>query len=404
MADLQSDLGTMTIPNPRPRDRRGGTLIVVGVVVLVSLLIAGSYLAYPHLTPVLFKTDVASTEIAAFAPGPAQADLTASGFVVAQTKSKVGAKITARVASVFVKEGDPVKENQLLARLDDADLKSAIAVSQSRVFAAAARTRTARANVADLTQQLSRQRLLLVDDATPKAAIEDLEARRRALSEQVSASEAEVNAARSEVAQHQVNLQYTHIVSPIAGTVVTKPADVGDLVGPQTGPVAEVADFRTLLVEIDVPEARLHTVKVGAPCEIVLDAFGGKRHRGSTVEIGKQVNRVKATVTVKVKFDESMDSVLPGMLARVSFLAEPHSAPQVKVAPTRVVPASAVTERAGHQVVFIIDAGKARVRNVKIGDAAEGGLELLDGPATGTRVIANPATTLEDGQPVQAEK
>src|SRR5207247_2369983 len=135
------------------------------------------------------------------------------------------------------------------------------------------------------------------------------------------------------------------------------------------------------------PETRLYLIEPGKPCEIVLDAYPSQRHRCVALEIGKRVNRAKATIPVKVKFVGEAKSVLPEMSARVSFLAEALSEEAMKEPPKRVVPESAVVDRAGAKVVFVINEGQARMVPIKLGGPAPGGLELLDGPAPGTRLV-----------------
>ncbi len=87
--------------------------------------------------------------------------------------------------------------------------------------------------------------------------------------------------------------------------------------------MARIADFNSIVVETDVPEARLHLVKTGGPCEIVLDAYPDKRWRGEVADTSPQLNRAKATATVKVRFLDRDATVLPEMAARVSFLDAP---------------------------------------------------------------------------------
>jgi RND family efflux transporter MFP subunit len=202
-----------------------------------------------------------------------------------------------------------------------------------------------------------------------------------------------------------VNLEYTKIVAPIAGTVVVKPLMVGELVSP-TAPVAivQLADFASLVVETDVPEGRLGMIKVGSPAEIVLDAFPGKRFRGQTVEIASRVDRAKATIGVKVKFVDDASGVLPEMAARVSFLQKELDAGAMKEPPKLIVPGSAVVERTGAKVVYVIDQGKVRIVPVELGPPFGDGFELKSGPPAGTRVVQKPAPDLADGQNIKEEK
>jgi multidrug efflux pump subunit AcrA (membrane-fusion protein) len=163
----------------------------------------------------------------------------------------------------------------------------------------------------------------------------------------------------------------------------------------------EIADLSTQVVETDVPEGRLSLVKVGGPTEIVLDAFPQKRFRGRTIEITPQVDRAKATVLVKVKFEDDLSGVLPDMSARVSFLSEELDAEAMKEEPKTIVPDSAVVERDGAKVVFVYDEGKVRLTPVTLGPAYGRGFELEAGPIAGTKLVSDPAPTLTDGQSVK---
>ena len=206
--------------------------------------------------------------------------------------------------------------------------------------------------------------------------------------------QAEVDALR--VGQMQMT-----ITAPIAGTILDEPAEIGEMASPQM-PILEIADMTSLVVEIDVPEARLSIVQVDTPCEIVLDAFPGRRFRGQVLEIGRRVNRQKATVPVKVRFVDATEGVLPDMSARVSFLTEELSEEQLRAASRTIVPADAVVERGGRKVVFEIErGGEVRMRRVSLGERTDDGFVLVDGPEPGTRLVRNPPATLADGQSVQ---
>jgi RND family efflux transporter MFP subunit len=230
--------------------------------------------------------------------------------------------------------------------------------------------------------------------------VDDLVARQRSLEQAVKAAEAEARAAQAEVNPLKVTLQDLTIVAPIDGTVINKPIQVGELVGPQNN-IVEIADFNSMVIETDVPEARLYLIKPGSPCEIVLDAYPGKRYRGATLQIGKKVDRAKATVSVKVKFVDTMEGVLPDMSARTSFLSEQVSADAIREKPKKVVPSDALTERGGSKVVFVVNEGVVKMAPIKVGPAFANGFELVEGPPPGTRVVAQPPPQLADGQKIK---
>ncbi|MDX2052769.1 MAG: efflux RND transporter periplasmic adaptor subunit [Polyangiaceae bacterium] len=225
----------------------------------------------------------------------------------------------------------------------------------------------------------------------------------------VKASEAQARAAQAEAQVLKVTLGNYAVKAPIAGTILNKPPEVGEYVGPQPAGITvdmgnvEIADLKSLVVETDVAEQRLGLVKLGGPCEIVLDAYPGRRFRGKALEIIPRVNRSKATVAVKVGFVGPTDGVMPDMAARVSFLTEEQTEAAMKQAPKTIVPASAVVERGGARVVFVLADGVARQAPVKLGPAFGSGFELVSGPSAGARVVKDPAPTLVDGQHVEEE-
>lgn len=368
------------------------------------LLCAVAYLwGYPHMEASLFKTEVSTTEVSLLSPSQGAVDLTTTGYVVAERSSKVGAKVPGRLATVLVKEGDVVKAGAVLATLEDVDQRAALSTARARLLSARARAQAARANLAEGQIRATRERTLAIRGAAAMASAQDQEARVKALDELVRAADTEIGASEAEVSAAGQSLSQMTITAPMAGTVVTRPLRPGELVGPGTAPVLELADFSSLVVETDVPEGRLGRVRPKAPCEISLDAFPGKRLRGETLEIVPRVNRAKATVLVKVRFSDPTEGVLPDMAARVSFLQSALSAQAMKEAPRLVVPQSAVAERGGSKVVFVIDGDRVRMTPVALGPPFAGGFELK-GPPTllaGTRLVASPPPVLQDGRKIK---
>ncbi len=421
---LSADLASLRIDRNTPPPSRGWLKVVLGLVIL-GVLGGGVAVAAPHLEAQFFKTPVSTTEIASVSPAQASVELTATGYVQADRTSKVAPKVPGRVLEVHVRQGQKVKQGDPLLDLDPSDNKAGIRAAQSRVAAAyaqaqgaKARIETARAELAAVRLQAERERRLANEGATGTASAEDLEARVKSLEQAVKAAEASAKAANAEasalgaeVGVLKTGLRNLKLVAPISGTVINKPPQIGEFVGPQPAGVSvdmggiEIADFTTLVIETDVPEARLHQVKPGAPTEIVLDAFPSKRFRGKVKAITPEVDRAKATVVVKIEFVDEPVGVLPDMAARVSILSKPLDAEAVKAKPKTVVPGSAVTNRAGAKVVFVVEGDQVRMVPVKLGPVFGSGFELERGPAPGTRVVANPPETLADGQRIkQAEE
>lgn len=398
---LSQDLASLQINRtaPPPRNTAGVTKWLV-VAVCVAGLGFGAKVAYPYVEAQLFKTEVSSTEILSVTPSQASTVLSAQGFVVAQSSARVSAKLIGRISQMYVTEGQQVALGDKLFELDDIDQQAAIAAANAKALAARAAVASSQAAIEELDQQITRMGPLVERGASARSQLDDLIARRTTLRAGKAASEAQTRAAQAEVAALRVNASQFTVTAPIAGTVVTDPAEVGEMITPEL-PVLELSDMASLLVEVDVPEPRLHLVERGSPCEIVLDAFPGKRYRGETVDIGRRVDRAKATVRVKVRFTDSIENVLPEMSAQVSFLRAALSEEQLKAQSKVIVPRSAVVERGGQKVVFEIREGKVQMQAVDLGSETNDGYELVRGPEAGTKIVDRPPATLATGQSVK---
>jgi len=182
--------------------------------------------------------------------------------------------------------------------------------------------------------------------------------------------------------------------------VITDPVEIGEMVSP-SGELMQIADFDSIVVEVDVPEARLSVVELGHPCEIMLDAFPGRRFRGEVQELGSRLNRATAAVPVRVRFAEDAHEVLPDMSAHVSFLREALSEEQLHASERTVIPQREITQRGGRDVVFVIEQDTAHERPVRTGETLPDGVVMTSGPDVGARVVLDPPDTLGNGQHVR---
>lgn len=404
--DLSADLRSLKIDRSKNPDRTGPLryAVILGALAGVGALIY--FVAIPYVSSRVFKTKVAVTEISMVSPAQASVELTSTGYVKPQRVSNVGPKVSGRVSKVHVAQGERVEAGTVLYELDIADQKAAVAEANARVAAARAQAQTARANLAEIQLQSERATRLAAQGVRPQSNADDLVAKVGSLQKQVSAADAEARASAAVVKSLEVNLDSYTVTTPIAGTILSKPPELGEVVSPSSGVpdapgTVEIADFSTLAVETDVPEGRLHMVEVGSRAAIVLDAFPGESYEGKTLEIVPKINRAKATVPVKVAFVDDPKRVLPEMAARVSFLGKEVDAAAAKQPPKLVVPEVALLDRGGAPVVFVVDGGKLRMVAVQVGEAYAGGRVLLQGPPAGTRVVKNPTDALRDGQSVE---
>jgi len=399
---LSQDLASLKIDRT-PKRRGRGLGFVVTLLILGGVGAVGYLVVYPRVVSALTTPTLATGEIALVSPAQAQIQLTATGYVTAEISAKVAAKVPGRIAEIFVIEGQEIQKGEKVARLEDVDHKSALATARARAAAARARVQIARAQVVELKQTIDRDKPLADRGVIASTPVQQMEDRIGALQASVKAAEAEASAMDAETRSLEVQLGSYLIVSPIGGTVVDKLVEVGEGVSPGFGTpgVVEVVDMQSLVVEVDVPEGKLDQVEPGRPTEIVLDAYPKERFGGKVKEIGRRVNRAKATVPIKISFEERPKQVLPEMAARVSFLSEDVGAAARKAPPKLVVPANAVVQRAGADVVFTLDDDRVRMMTIKVGGPFAGGRELETAIPVGTKVILDPPADLTDGQKVK---
>jgi RND family efflux transporter MFP subunit len=404
---LSSDLASLRIDRDAapPRGARMRILVITGVVIAAVAL--GAVFLVPYITSKVFKTEIAVTEISLLSPAQSQVLFTSTGYVEPETISQVAAKVAGRVVDVKVKIGKEVKKGDVLLEIDRINQMSAIRTTRARVAAAHAAAQTARAQVIEAENQARLAKRMAEQGVGAQAQSVDAEARVNSLRAAVKAADAQMRAIQQEVAALEVDLDNYTVLAPFDGTVVNEPPEVGDVVGPSFGGVAsqlgsiEMVDFNSLLVNTDVPEARLHMVEVGKPCEVILDAFPDNRHRCRVKEILPRVNRAKATVSVRVSFTDKVPRALPDMAARVSFLSAELDAAAMKEPPKKVVAKSAVLKRDGASVIFVVEDERVRMVPVKLGGEMGDGFVLTDGPDPGTKVVANPPDDLSDGQKIK---
>jgi RND family efflux transporter MFP subunit len=398
---LKIDRGPSPHGQGRPDGRTAGGKWIGTVVVIGAVGAAAYFGVFERARAAIFVTEVTTGNITLVSPSAANVQLTASGYVVAERSAKVAAKVPGRVAELYVKVGDAIERGAKVARLEDVDFKSTLASARAKAAAARARIPIARGSLAEAKTTLDREKPLSEKGAIPKAEIQDLEQKVLTLHASIRATEAEAHAADAEAASLQVQLNEYVITSPVAGTVVAKLVDVGEGVSPIFGApgVIEVVDMASLVVEVDVPEARMAQAMVGKPVEITLDSYPDKRFRGTVKEIGRRINRAKATVPVKVQFVDRPAEVLPEMSSRVSFLSAAVDA-QAST-PTLTVPSAAVVQRGGDNAVFVLEDDHVKLTHVKLGKPIGDGVALDTPLRDGTKVVLAPAAELADGQKVK---
>lgn len=352
--------------------------------------------------PVEFAT------IAAAYPSSAVSVLNATGRVVAQRRASVSSKGTGRLEWLGVQEGQMVKEGDVIARLENRDVAAQREQAAAQVQAARANLAQGMAELDDAQAALKRAEELARQNFISGSALDTAEARYSKSRAQIDTLKAQIAVAEANLRVAGVSFDQTLIRAPFTGIVLTKSANVGDIVTPfssasgTTGAVVTMADMETLEVEADVSESSIAKITTGQPAEVQLDAFPELRLLGEVSRVVPTVDRSKATLLVKVRFVERDPRVLPDMSAKIAFLSRAPTVDERK--PVPAVRPDAIVKRDGADVVFVVDAAST-VQPVPVTPGQKiGDLVRVDGVAAGTRVVASPPERLAAGARVEAAK
>ena len=391
------------------RKRSSVVAYLIAVVAVVALGVGGFFL-YREGSGRLFSSDVELGAVTLMSPAQNDVTLVATGYVFARHRATVAPRVPGRIARLYVAEGDKVKEGQLIAEIESADAQAGLLQVRADIAAAKAKVERAASDVGMAQTQFKRESDLLSKGAGVQATFDDAKSRLDAAQSMLRSAESDVHAVEARRAAAEVMLDNTKMRSPFNGTVIKKLSEVGEVsntvvIGGGGGGVFSIASLDDLEVQADVAEAQFHKVKLGTPAEIILDAFPERRFRGVVSELAKQVDRAKASVTVKVGFTDDAAGVLPDMAAKVSFLSKALDDQQLKAAPKLVAPADAIVQRNGQTVLFTLDDEHAHLVPVTVrGPFGSGMTELASGPDTGARVIRRPDDKIRDGVAVKEKK
>jgi RND family efflux transporter MFP subunit len=390
-------------PSSNGQQRAGGSsktiiYVVVIIVILAVLFYFGQGL---FSSPELVQQGVVSTTY----PSQANSVLTASGYVVASRKAAVGSKGTGRLVWLGVEEGSIVKKNEIIGRLEDPDVEAALLQAQASLNATQATLQNAKDALVNADSNYRREKALFAKQLVASADIVNAEAAYKQAQDLVKTDEANVQLAERTIQAAQVQVEFTNIRAPFDGTVLTKDADVGDVMTPfgaaagSKADIVSLADMSSLDAEVDVSESNLEEVHVGQPCEISLDAVPEKRYHGKVHMIVPTADRTKATVLTKVDFLDRDKRVLPEMSLKVIFLKD--STQVDTTGPKLTVPAAAVVSKNGKKMVFLIQGDQISETPVVLGEAVGNGLQVISGLKDGDKVVLSPADKLKNGMKVK---
>jgi len=399
MANLKEELAALKIERPPERPSRPW----IKWLVLLLILLGGGFAALRYASrPQPIEVETAG--VIARAAGAQAAVLNASGYVTARRRATVSSKITGKVVAMNVEEGMAVREGQVLARLDDVQFKAALGLAEAQAEAARRSVRESEVRLAEARLALGRTERLVADRLVTAAELDTAQAQVDSLVARIEAAREQVRVAERQIEVERTNLDNTIVRAPFSGVAISKDAQPGEMVSPnsagggftRTG-ICTIVDMGSLEIEVDVNESYINRVEAGQPVTAVLNAYPDWQIPAKVITTIPTADRQKATVLVRIGFAALDPRILPDMGVKVTFLKEADETPAPSARPVVLVPKSAIRADNGQSYAFVLANGAVDRRAVKVGGVDGDRLEVLAGLNSGERVIVSPPATLAPG-------
>lgn len=401
MSDLKADLAALRIERAplRPEPNRAWLKWVV----LLVLFGGGGYAGWVWMNrprPV----EVETASVTQRAAGAQASVLNASGYVTARRRATISSKVTGKVVEVNVEEGMAVREGQVLARLDDAMPRAALALAEAQAEAARGTMRESEVRLREARLTLQRYNQLMKDGIVTQADVDKAQAEVDSLLARIASAKEQVTVAESQVVLQRTELDNTIIRAPFSGVAISKDAQPGEMVSPvsagggftRTG-ISTIVDMRSLEIEVDVNESYINRVRSNQEVTAVLDAYPDLQIPARVITTIPSADRQKATVLVRIGFKALDPRILPDMGVKVTFLREADQEAAPVVAPMALIPKGAVVTENGTTSVWVVSGQTVEKRTVKIGGTDGDRLEVVAGVRAGEQVVVSPPPALVPG-------
>lgn len=386
----------------REPERETGSRWWIPVVVILALAAAGAAWWTQRPEPAVEVRTVAARQVSGDA---ASTVLNASGYVTARRYATVSSKLTGQVKDVLIEEGMAVEAGQVLAYLDDANVRRSHDLALAQLTAQRTTAKETEALLREARANLQRTENLVARDLASDQELDRARAAAESLAARLERIQADIEVAGRQVDIFAQQLEDTVIRAPFAGVVVAKNAQPGEMISPvsagggftRTG-IGTIVDMESLEIEIDVNEAYINRVEAGQRVTARLDAYPNWDIPGHVIAIIPTADRQRATVEVRVGFDELDPRILPDMGVKVAFQDE-VVAGQAEAGV--LVPARALRADGDRTIAWVVNQGRAERRAVATGRRQDDDILVTAGLSSGERIIVNAPATLEDGAPVK---
>jgi len=400
---LRIDRGSESAPSGR-----AWIWLTAALVILAAAGVAVWMWARPTGVPVQIAT---ARAIAGDGGGAAGSILDASGYVVARRQATVASKITAKMVALEIEEGDHVKAGQIIAKLDDTNIRAALNQASAQLDYAKASLTETQVNLTNAQRDYDRQKSLLQGHFVSQAAVDNAQTSVDALRAQLATQRSNVDVVARAVSIAERNLDDTIVRAPFSGIVTVKAAQPGEMVSPvsagggftRTG-IGTIVDMDSLEIQVDVNENFINRVRPAQQASAKLNAYPDWQIPAHVIAVIPTADRSKGTVTVRIALDQKDARILPEMGVRVSFLDNPAQEPGSKIAAGVTLPVNAVQGSGSTGTVFVAHGDTVEQRAVRLGAGSGDNITVLSGLAAGERVAVGDFAQLKDGAKIRVDQ
>jgi len=371
---------------------------ILAIAALATWFMRGSFTSPPEVRTVTVREQGAGADATV---------LNASGYVTARRQATVSSKFTGRVTEVLIEEGMRVEEGQVLARLDDSNLRPALALAEAQKMSAQRGVAETQALLTEAQLSFERTQQLVKKNLASAAELDRARAQASSLEAQLERKQADVEVAARQVDIYGQQLEDSIIRAPFAGVVVAKNAQPGEMISPisagggftRTG-IGTIVDMSSLEIEIDVNEAYINRVAPGQAVVATLDAYPDWKIPCHVIAIIPTADRQRATVEVRVGFDELDSRILPDMGVKVAFQESETERGARSTAGFRL-PAAAIRRDQGRDYILVVHDGVLERRAVAASEVRDGAVVVTSGLTSGESVVVAGPDDLADGVAVR---
>jgi RND family efflux transporter MFP subunit len=316
--------------------------------------------------------------------------ITIVGNLVGEATVEAVPKVAGRLQQINVRLGDRVSRGQVLAKIEDSEIRQQVKQAEASFNVAQATVRQREADVKFAQTNYERSRSLFAGQLLPQSSMDDADARQQAATAQLDLARAQFEQATARLEELRINLANTIISSPVDGFVGKRTLDQGAYVTPNSS-FLSVVDIRVVKLLVNVIESDLRRISAGTAAVVQVDAYPGETFAGRVARIAPVLDPATRTASMEIEIPNSSFRLKPGMYARVSFIVEEHRQ-------ALVVPTNAVVDIEGKRGVFIPaegDSAKFQVVLTGLEDADR--TEIIEGLREGDQIIATGAAGLREG-------